>query len=324
MFVYGPPVIEQATGVKITPEALGGTDLHMQRSGAAHFVAENDQEAIAICRRLLTFLPSNHRETPPRLSADHSTAPNAELQKIVPPNLNDPYDVRDVITGIVDGGDFLEVQSGYAENIVVGFAHVAGRSVGIVANQPLVLGGAIDRDAANTASRFVRFCDAFNIPIVTLVDAPGLLASVEQEQAGVVRSGAQLMFALAAATVPKIQVILRKAYGAGHVSMCSKDLGADRVFAWPTAEVAVMDAANAVEIVFRGELQNAADKEARRAELIGEYRTRHSSPLSAAERRLVDDVIEPANTRHRLAQALEYLQDKTEHRPLKKHGLIPL
>jgi methylmalonyl-CoA carboxyltransferase large subunit len=232
--------------------------------------------------------------------------------------------VRKVICGVVDQGDFLEVQAGHAMNIVVGFARILGRSVGIIANQPLVLSGALDINAATKASRFIRFCNAFNIPLITFVDVPGFLPGVQQEYGGIIRHGAKLLFAYSAATVPKIQVILRKSYGGAHVAMCSRDLGADRVFAWPTAEVAVMGAEGAVEIVFRKEMEQADDKAARRAELIETYRSSFATPYVAAGRRLVDDIIEPADTRRHLARALEYLRTKREHRPAKKHGLIPL
>ena len=229
-----------------------------------------------------------------------------------------------MIAGIVDQGDLLEVQAEFAMNMVVGFARILGRSIGIIANQPQVLSGAIDINAANKAARFIRFCNAFNIPIITFVDVPGYLPGVEQEYGGIIRNGAKILFAYSAASVPKIQVILRKSYGGAHVAMCSKDLGADCSFAWPSAEVAVMGAEGAVEIVFRKEMQQAEDKAARRAELIEQYRQAFASPYVAAGRRLVDDIIEPANTRRHLAQALEYLQNKRDHRPPKKHGLIPL
>lgn len=324
MFITGPQVIKQVTGEAITADALGGADSHMMRSGVIHFVAENDQEAIHLCRRLLSFLPSNNLEDPPRIPFDENVDPNPKLNKMVPVNGKQSYDVRKVVAGVVDLGDFLEVQSGYAMNMVVGFARILGRTIGIVANQPTVLAGAIDSNAANKASRFVRFCNAFNIPIITFVDVPGYLPGVQQEHGGIIRNGAKLLFAYSAATVPLIQVILRKSYGGAHVAMCSRDLGADCVFAWPTAEIAVMGAEGAVEIVFRKEMQEAEDKGARRAELIHQYRSTFATPYVAAERRLVDDIIEPANTRRHLAQALEYLQTKRDYRPPKKHGLIPL
>ena len=292
--------------------------------GVIHFIAEDDVEAIQICKRLLSFLPSNNLEEPPRLPHDNNVDPNPELNKIVPVEAKQGYDMRDVICGIVDRADFLEVQAGYAPNIVVGFARILGRSIGIIANQPAVLSGAIDINASIKSSRFIRFCNAFNIPLVTFVDVPGFLPGVQQEHGGIIRNGAKMLFAYSAATVPKIQIILRKSYGGAHLAMCSKDLGADRVFAWPTAEIAVMGAEGAVEIVFRKEMEAADDKAARRAELIEKYRSTFSTPYVAAGRRLVDDIIEPADTRKHLAQALEYLQTKRDHRPPKKHGLIPL
>jgi methylmalonyl-CoA carboxyltransferase large subunit len=324
MFITGPQVIKQVTGETITQEALGGPDAHMALSGVTHFVAENDQEALYLCRRLLSFLPSNNLEDPPRLPCPNNVDPNPNLNSVVPTEAKQPYDVRDVICGVVDQGDLLEVQAGYAANIVVGFARILGRSVGIIANQPSVMSGVLDVNASTKASRFIRFCNAFNISLVTFVDVPGFLPGVAQEHGGIIRHGAKMLFAYSAATVPKIQVILRKSFGGAHLAMCSKDLGADRVFAWPTAEVAVMGAEGAVEIVFRKEMQEAQDKAARRAELIEQYRGAFSSPYVAAGRRLVDEIIEPADTRKHLAQALEYCSTKRENRPAKKHGLIPL
>jgi methylmalonyl-CoA carboxyltransferase large subunit len=324
MFITGPGVIKQVTGEQITAEALGGPDSHMAHSGVIHFIAENDQEALQLCRRLLSFLPSNNLEDPPRLASDNNVDPNPELTGIVPVEPKQGYDVRKVIGGVVDHGDFLEVQAGHAMNMVVGFARILGRPVGVIANQPSVLSGAIDINASTKAARFIRFCNAFNLPLITFVDVPGFLPGVQQEHGGIIRHGAKLLFAYSAATVPKIQVILRKSYGGAHLAMCSKDLGADRVFAWPTAEVAVMGAEGAVEIVFRREVDEAQDKAARRAELIEKYRSAFSTPYVAAGRRLVDDIIEPADTRKHLARALEYLQTKREQRPPKKHGLIPL
>jgi methylmalonyl-CoA carboxyltransferase large subunit len=324
MFITGPQVIKQVTGEQITADALGGPDAHMTHSGVTHFIAENDQEALYLCRRLLSFLPSNNLEDPPRVAFENNVDPNPALTKVIPEDPKQGYDVRDVIGGVVDRGDFLEVQSGYAKNIVVGFARILGRSLGIIANQSSVLSGVLDINAADKSSRFIRFCNAFNIPLVTFVDVPGFLPGVQQEYGGIIRHGAKMLFAYSAATVPKIQVILRKSYGGAHLAMCSRDLGADRVFAWPTAEVAVMGAEGAVEVVFRKEMDAAADRAARRAELIEQYRSTFSTPYVAAGRRLVDDIIEPADTRKHLAQALEYLQTKRERRPPKKHGLIPL
>jgi methylmalonyl-CoA carboxyltransferase large subunit len=324
MFITGPQVIKQVTGEQITADALGGADAHMAHSGVIHFIAENDQEALYLCRRLLSFLPSNNLEDPPRLPSDGNVEPNPELANVLPVDPKQGYDIRAIITGVVDQGDFLEVQAGYAMNMVVGFARILGRSVGIIANQPAVLAGAIDINASDKAARFIRFCNAFNVPVITFVDVPGFLPGVQQEYGGIIRHGAKLLFAYSATTVPKIQVILRKSYGGAHLAMCSRDLGADRVYAWPTAEVAVMGAEGAVEIVFRKEMEQAQDRAARRAELIEQYRATFSTPYVAAGRRLVDDIIEPANTRKHLAQALVYLQTKREQRPPKKHGLIPL
>lgn len=324
MFITGPQVIKQVTGEDISADALGGADAHMAHSGVVHFIAEDDAEALYLCRRLLSFLPSNNLEEAPHLPTDESVEPNPELTNIVPVGGKQAYDVRDVVRGVVDQGDLLEVQAGYAMNMVVGFARILGRSVGIIANQPAVMAGAIDNNAANKAARFIRFCNAFNIPLITFVDVPGYLPGVEQEYNGIIRNGAKLLFAYSAASVPKIQLILRKSYGGAHVAMSSRDLGTDAVFAWPTAEVAVMGAEGAVEIVFRKEVNEAEDKAAARAELIERYREAFASPYVAAASRLVDDVIEPANTRQHLARALEYLQNKRDHRPPKKHGLIPL
>jgi methylmalonyl-CoA carboxyltransferase 12S subunit len=324
MFITGPQVIKQVTGEQITADALGGADAHMKHSGVIHFIAENDQEALGLCRRLLSFLPSNNLEEPPRLPSDDNVDPNPELAGLVPTESKQGYDVRGVIAGVVDQGDFLEVQAGWAMNVVVGFARILGRSVGVVANQPSVMSGVLDINASTKAARFIRFCNAFNVPLVTFVDVPGFLPGVQQEHGGIIRHGAKLLFAYSAATVPKIQVVLRKSYGGSHLAMCSKDLGADRVFAWPTAEVAVMGAEGAVEIVFRKEMDQAQDRAAKRAELIEQYRSAFASPYVAAGRRLVDDIIEPADTRRHLAQALEYLQTKRDQRPPKKHGLIPL
>ncbi len=324
MFITGPQVIKQVTGEQITADALGGAEAHMTYSGVVHFVALDDQDAIYICQRLLSFLPSNNLEEPPRLPTDNNVDPNPELRSIVPVDPKQSYDMRKVIRGIVNQGDFLEVHAGWAMNIVVGFARILGRSIGVIANQPAILSGALDINAAIKASRFIRFCNAFNIPIVTFVDVPGFLPGVEQEHGGIIRNGAKLLFAYSASTVPKIQVIIRKSYGGAHLAMCSKDLGADRVLAWPTAEIAVMGAEGAVEIVFRKEMETATDKAARRAELIETYRSTFSTPYIAAGRRLVDNIIDPADTRKHLAQSLEYLQAKRDQRPPKKHGLIPL
>ena len=324
MFITGPSVIKSVTGENVTAEQLGGAETHMAKSGVVHFIAEDDNHAIYICQKLLSFLPSNNLEDPPIIEGDTNLNPNPELNDVVPTDTKRAYDVRDVITRVVDFGDFLEVQAGYAMNIVVGFARFNGRSVGIVANQPNVQAGVLDINASDKAALFIRFCNAFNIPLVTFVDVPGFLPGVQQEYGGIIRHGAKMLFAYSAATVPKITVVLRKSYGGAYLAMCSKDLGADRVYAWPTAEIAVMGAEGAAEIVFRKEIAEAEDKEAKRKELISEYRDAFSNPYVAAGRRLVDSVIEPAMTRHHVARALEYLHTKRELRPAKKHGLVPM
>jgi methylmalonyl-CoA carboxyltransferase 12S subunit len=324
MFITGPAVIKQVTGEVITAEQLGGARAQMNAAGVVHFVAENDADAIKICRRLLSFLPSNNMEDPPRGEADRRRMHDFSLNHLAPDEPKLPYDMREIITRIVDRGDFLEVHKEFARNLVVGFGRLVGRPVGIVANQPLVLAGALDIDASDKAARFIRFCNAFNIPLITLVDVPGFLPGVDQEHSGIIRHGAKLLFAYSAATVPKITVVIRKAYGGGYIAMCSKDLGADRVLAWPSAEIAVMGAEGAAEIVFRHEIAAAEDQEARRKDLIQDYRVTFSTPYVAAGARLVDDIIEPAETRGCLAAVLDSLAAKREIRPTKKHGNIPL
>jgi len=324
MFITGPQVIKGVTGEEVTAEQLGGAETHMAKSGVIHFIADDDRHAVELCQKLLSFLPSNNLEDPPELDGPSEVNPSPELDDAVPVDVKKSYDVRTVITPVVDLGDFFEVQSGYAMNIVVGFARITGRSVGIIANQPSVLAGVLDINASSKAARFIRFCNAFNIPLLTFVDVPGFLPGVEQEYGGIIRHGAKMLFAYSAATVPKVTVILRKCYGGAYLAMCGKDLGADRVFAWPTAEVAVMGAEGAAEIVFRKEIQEAEDKAAKRKEVVERYREVFSNPYVAAGRRLVDAVIEPSLTRRHVAQALEYLHTKRELRPAKKHGLMPL
>jgi methylmalonyl-CoA carboxyltransferase large subunit len=324
MFITGPQVIKSVTGESVTPEQLGGPEAHMASSGVIHFIAEDDNHAVALCQKLLSFLPANNMEDPPQAEGDPNVDANPELDSVVPTEAKKGYDVRDVITRVVDFADFLEVQAGYAANIIVGFARIAGRTIGIIANQPSVRAGVLDINASNKAASFIRFCNAFNVPLLTFVDVPGFLPGVQQEHNGIIRHGAKLLFAYSAATVPKITVILRKSYGGAYLAMCGKDLGADRVFAWPTAEVAVMGAEGAAEIVFRKEIEEAKDKAGKRKELIEKYRIAFSNPYVAAGRRLVDAVIEPSMTRKHIAQAMEYLHTKRELRPPKKHGLIPL
>jgi len=324
MFITGPQVIKQVTGESVTAEALGGPGAQMNCSGVVHLVAENDEEALYLCRRLLSFLPSNNLEDPPRLGFNLAIETDPEMESLVPSDPKVPYEVRNVVVRVLDHHDLLEIQPAYAPNIVIGFGRLQGRPVGVIANQPSVLAGALDINASDKAARFVRFCNAFNIPLLTFVDVPGFLPGVQQEYGGIIRHGAKMLFAYSAATVPKITVILRKAYGGAYLAMCGKDLGADRVLAWPSAEIAVMGAEGAAEIVFRSEIEAAKNKAARRKELVENYRETFANPYVAAGRRLVDDIIEPSTTRKHLAQALEALHAKRELRPPKKHGLIPL
>ncbi|MGJ3508851.1 acyl-CoA carboxylase subunit beta [Enemella sp. A6] len=323
MFITGPGVIKQVTGEEVTQDALGGADAHMAQSGVVHFVAEDDSHAILIAKKLLSFLPQNNTEDPPVVNPDDVVEPNPAMRDLVPVDGKRGYDVRDVIAAMVDHSDFLEVQAGYATNIVVGFARINGRSIGVVANQPQVMSGVLDINSSDKASTFVRFCNAFNIPLVTLVDVPGFLPGVAQEHGGIIRHGAKMLYAYSAATVPKVTVVLRKAYGGAYLAMCSKDLGADRVFAWPTAEIAVMGAEGAAGIVFKNEIAAADDPDAKRAELVEEYRNTFSTPYMAASRGLVDDIIDPADTRREIAMSLEILAGKRALRPDKKHGLGP-
>ena len=323
MFITGPNVIKQVTGEQVTQDELGGADAHMSRSGVVHFVADDDEQAILIAQKLLSFLPQNNTEDAPIVDPDDVVEPNPKLREIIPTQGNKGYDVREIIAEIVDHRDFLEVQAGWAMNIVIGFARINGRTIGIIANQPSVMSGVLDIDSSDKASKFIRFCNAFNIPLVNLVDVPGFLPGVTQEHNGIIRHGAKMLYAYSAATVPKITVVMRKAYGGAYLAMCSKDLGADKVFAWPTAEIAVMGAEGAANVVFRKEIEAAEDKEAKRAEVVEEYRETFSTPYMAASRGLVDAIIDPAETRKEVAMALELLVGKRELRPAKKHGLGP-
>ncbi|MFH1810258.1 MAG: carboxyl transferase domain-containing protein [Pseudomonadota bacterium] len=326
MYITGPRVLKQVTGEDVTAEQLGGVESHAQYSGVIHFVAEDDADALAIARRLLSFLPSNNTEDPPVLaSADGDTlTPDEPLNQIVPDDPGCAYDMRHVLYRVLDGGDLLEVQQSFAPNIVVGFGRILGSSVGVVANQPQVRAGVLDIDASDKAARFIRFCNAFNIPLITFVDVPGFLPGVKQEVGGIIRHGAKMLFAYGAATVPKVTIIVRKAYGGAYLAMCSRDMGADRVAAWPSAEIAVMGAEGAVQVLYSEELAGAADPAAERARRIEAYRQLFTNPFVAASRGMVDDVIEPADTRSYIAAALRVLRAKRELRPHKKHGLIPL
>jgi len=324
MFITGPQVIKQVTGEVVSAEELGGPQSQMNNSGVIHLIAQNDEEAVQLCRRLLSFMPSNNLEDPPRAPFNLPVESDPGMNEVVPVDNKTAYDVRAVIARVLDYGDFLEIQPGFAPNIVIGFGRLKGRPVGIIASQANFLAGVLDINASDKSARFVRFCNAFNIPLITFVDVPGFLPGVDQERGGIIRHGAKLLFAYSAATVPKITVVLRKAYGGAYIAMCCKDLGADRVVAWPTAEIAVMGAEGAAEIVFKREIDAAPDKAARRKELVDDYRETFSNPYVAAGRRLVDDIIEPSETRKYLVDALESLHAKRELRPPKKHGLIPL
>ncbi len=325
MFITGPQVIKAVTGEDVTLEQLGGAAVHNQTSGVAHFYATNEEETLAQVRRLISFLPSNNLDEAELVYTDDDVArQNDELLAVVPADPNRAYDVHEVITSIVDNGDFMEVQAAYAQNIVVGFARINGRSVGVVANQPKVLAGSLDINASDKASRFIRFCDAFNIPLVTLIDVPGYMPGLQQEYGGIIRHGAKMLYAYSEATVPKISVIMRKAYGGAFLAMCSKALGADAVYAWPTAEIAVMGPEGAANIIFRDDIKNAEDPVAMRQEKIAEYREKFANPYVAAARGMVDDVIDPRDTRRLISNALEANATKRVHRLAKKHGNFPV
>ncbi|MFN5035061.1 MAG: acyl-CoA carboxylase subunit beta [Bradyrhizobium sp.] len=325
MFVTGPDVVKTVTNEVVTAEELGGASVHATRSSIADGAFENDVDALLQMRRLIDFLPSNNTDGVPEWpSFDDIGRVDMSLDTLIPDNPNKPYDMKELILKVVDEGDFFEISETFARNIVTGFGRIAGRTVGFVANQPMVLAGVLDSDASRKAARFVRFCDAFNIPIVTFVDVPGFLPGVDQEYGGIIRHGAKLLYAYCEATVPRIQVITRKAYGGAYVVMNSKSIGADLAYAWPTAELAVMGPQGAVEIVYRRELQQAADPVARRAELVAEYTEKYSNPYAAAERGYVDDVIDPAETRVKLIAGLSMLKTKREELPQRKHGNMPL
>ncbi|MDX2181836.1 MAG: acyl-CoA carboxylase subunit beta [Bryobacteraceae bacterium] len=325
MFVTGPDVIKTVTHEDVDKEKLGGAETHNSVSGVAHFLASGDAECIRQIRRLLSFLPSNNRDGAPRLvPRDPADRMDAALDALVPAESNQPYDIKDAIARIVDDGDFFEVHEHWAKNIVIGFARLDGRTVGVVANQPAYLAGCLDIDSSTKGARFVRFCDAFDIPIVTFEDVPGFLPGTAQEWGGIIRHGAKLLYAYAEATVPKITVITRKAYGGAYCVMGSKHLRTDLNYAWPTAEIAVMGAEGAVNIVYRREIAGAADPAAMRAEKIAEFNERFASPFVAAEEGFIDDVISPRETRPRLIKGLRMLENKVDTMPRKKHGNIPL
>lgn len=317
MFITGPSVIETVTGEKVTFEELGGAMAHNEKSGVAHFACEDEDDCIEKIRTLLSYLPNNNLETAPAIEpSDDPNRMDEALDTVIPDNPNMPYDMHDVIAGIVDQGSFFEVQEHFAKNLLIGFARVDGMSVGVVANQPKVMAGCLDVNASDKAARFVRFCDAFNIPLLTLVDVPGFLPGVNQEHTGIIRHGAKLLYAYSEATVPKVTVITRKAYGGAYIAMCCRELGADQVMAWPTAEIAVMGPSGAANIIFR----KAPDKEAQTQKYIEDFAT----PYVAAERGYADMVIEPKETRPLVVTAFHALENKRETRPEKKHGNMPL
>ncbi len=325
MFICGPDVIKAATGEDVTMAQVGSAAMHASVSGNIHFVADNDLHAMEILKKLLSFLPSNNVMDPPhRLETAIDLSPDPGMNELIPEDAKQPFDVLGVIARIVDESDFLEVQADFAKNLVVGFARICGVVVGIVANQPMVRAGTLDIDSSDKGARFIRFCNIFNIPIVTLVDVPGFMPGSVQERGGIIRHGAKMLFAYGAATVPKITLIMRKAYGGSYLAMCSSDMGADLVVAWPTAEIAVMGAEGAVKILYRREIEQAQDKKAKEAELVREYREKFASPYQAASLALISDVIDPAETRKILALSLRNTLAKRETRPPKKHGNIPL
>ncbi|MGM0689470.1 MAG: acyl-CoA carboxylase subunit beta [Bacillota bacterium] len=324
MFITGPQVIKAVTGESVTAEELGGAATHNQTSGVAHFFAENEEDCFAQIRRLLSFLPSNNIDDPPMAEALEPELKGEDLATLLPDNPNRSYDVREVIKRVVDGSDLMEVHQGYAQNAVVGFARINGRAAGIIANQPLVKAGCLDINSSDKIARFVRFCDSFNLPLVTFVDVPGYLPGVEQEWGGVIRHGAKILYAYSEATVPQISIILRKAYGGAYIAMDSRSLGADICLAWPTAEIAVMGPEGAVNIVNRRELEAADDKTLKRQELVDEYRERYANPYIAAARGWIDEVIDPRETRAYIIRGLEMVGTKREQRLMRKHGNIPL
>ncbi len=322
MFITGPEVIKTVLGEEISQEALGGARVQAEISGNAHFFAASEQECFEQIKRLVSFIPWNNRKPAERL-APKLPKWSRPIDRIVPSEANRPFDVRDIIRAICDDSDFFEVQEYWAANIVVGFARLGGHTVGVVGNQPMVLAGVLDVDAADKAARFVRFCDAFDVPLVTFVDIPGYLPGADQEHAGVIRHGAKVLYAYSEATVPKMTVILRKAYGGGYIAMCSRHLGADFVFAWPTAEIAVMGPEGAANIIFRKEISDAKDPEAARAAKIAEYAEKFANPYIAAADGHIDAVIQPEETRESLIHAVEVSRAKSEVRPPRKHGVPP-
>ncbi len=325
MFITGPEVIKSVTGEKVTFEELGGAMTHNQKSGVAHFAAENEEHCIEYVKTLLSYIPSNNLEDPPRIeTGDSIDRTDENLNELIPDESDKPYDMKKVITSVVDNGEFFEVHEHWAENIVVGFCRLDGYPVGVVGNQPNVLAGTLDINSSTKGARFIRFCDAFNIPVLTFVDVPGFLPGTTQEFNGIIRNGAKLLYAYCEASVPKITVITRKAYGGAYDVMCSKHIRSDINLAWPASELAVMGPDGAVKIIFRKEIQAAKDPVAKTKELVAEYREKFANPYIAAEMGYIDDIIEPKDTRPRVINSLHTLLNKNEPRPAKKHGNIPL
>jgi methylmalonyl-CoA decarboxylase subunit alpha len=325
MFITGPDVIKSVTGEQITFEELGGAMTHNEKSGVAHFACENDEDTINRIKKLLSYLPSNNMEDPPVIpTGDDPRRTDPALDTVIPDNPNQPYNMKDIIRSIVDNGEIFEPHEYYAQNIIVCFARLNGRSIGIIANQPQVLAGCLDINASDKATRFIRFCDAFNIPMLTIADVPGYLPGSQQEWGGIIRHGAKLLWCYSEATVPKMLLVTRKDYGGSYLAMCSKDLGADMAFAWPSAEIAVMGASGACNIIHRKAIKDADDPEAKRKELIKEYEQLFSNPYCAAGRGFVDAVIVPSESRPRLIDALEIMCSKRDTLPPKKHGNIPI
>ena len=325
MFICGPDVIKAATGQEAPIEMFGTAEAHASVSGNIHFIAEDDKHALEITRKLLSYLPSNNLQDPPHhIPTSIAKVPDEGMNELVPEGVKSALDAYKVINRLVDGGDFFEVMREFAKSLVIGFARIEGMVVGILANQPTFKAGVLDVDSSDKGARFIRFCNAFNIPIVNLVNVPGFMPGLAQERAGIIRHGAKLLFAYSAATVPKITMILGKSYGGAYLAMCSKDLGADFVYAWPTAEIAVMGAEGAVRVIYKKEIDAAEDKKAKEAELIAKYRKEFASPYQAAENGMINDVIAPSETRSTIALALRLSLTKRVTRPPKKHGLIPL
>jgi acetyl-CoA carboxylase carboxyltransferase component len=322
MFITGPEVIKTVLGEEVSMEELGGAQVQAEVTGNAHFLAANELECFHQIKQLLSFIPWNNSRRPDRYPPK-PPKPKYDIEKVIPPEPTRPYDIRDIIKSLADNSEFLEIHKGWAKNIVVGFARIDGETVGIVGNQPLVLAGVLDVDSSDKAARFIRFCDAFNVPLVTLVDLPGYLPGVDQEHAGVIRHGAKILYAFSEATVPKITVILRKAYGGGYIAMCSRHLGADFVFAWPTAEIAVMGPEGAANIIFRSEIASATDPVTTRKQKVAEYSEKFANPYVAAASGHVDAVISPSDTRKILIHSIQVSSNKAESRPRRKHGIPP-